>query len=398
MKVLLINSDLAKNRGDRAIAEGIIQLIRRHYEDAEITGLSEHAEKDRAWYGIDFLKMDIHSLNPMDWIHLAKAAMRSDVIFWGGGEFLKDYTNQVALWYWFMKIAVLHAFNSEIYGVYQGVGPTASPLSKRLIAATVNKTRKFILRDRESYQKLIDWGVNKKKLVISSDPAVLLEPEELTETDKDLLNHFGIDKDFLNNYIAIAPRNWFHYKKGGLLPHRFTKWTSHKNNNPRNERYLESLVNLVNLISKHTKNILLVPMHLNEDIEFCKTVAQRVAPEVNMKILDDDIVDPKTLRNTLSTARLMVGFRLHACIIATSGCTPCINFYYVDKGRVYFDQIGQQEYSLPVEILLEEDYASLVSKVLEKATKNSSNYREELQDILGNLRHSIYAAFDDLHV
>ena len=54
MKVLLINSDLAKNRGDRAIAEGNIELIRRRWPEAKITGLSEQAARDRAWYGIDF--------------------------------------------------------------------------------------------------------------------------------------------------------------------------------------------------------------------------------------------------------------------------------------------------------------------------------------------------------
>ena len=35
MKILLINSDLASNRGDRAIAEGNILLIRKHFPEAE---------------------------------------------------------------------------------------------------------------------------------------------------------------------------------------------------------------------------------------------------------------------------------------------------------------------------------------------------------------------------
>ena len=38
MKVLLVNSDIAKNRGDRAITEGMIELIRNREEDVLITG------------------------------------------------------------------------------------------------------------------------------------------------------------------------------------------------------------------------------------------------------------------------------------------------------------------------------------------------------------------------
>ena len=55
MKILLINSDVAKNRGDRAIAEGLLELIRTHQPDAKITGLSEESERDEEWYSICLL-------------------------------------------------------------------------------------------------------------------------------------------------------------------------------------------------------------------------------------------------------------------------------------------------------------------------------------------------------
>src|SRR5690606_13497512 len=103
-KVLLINSDLAKNRGDRAIAEGNIELIRRRFPGAKITGISQFPRRDAKWYGIDFLDMNFQSLNPYQTLRLCLEARKHDVVLWGGGEILKDYTNKAALWYWVIKI------------------------------------------------------------------------------------------------------------------------------------------------------------------------------------------------------------------------------------------------------------------------------------------------------
>ena len=79
-KVLLINSDLAKNRGDRAIAEGNIELIRERFPDARILGISQYPERDEEWYGIKFLDMDFQSLNPLELVRLARVARRSDAV------------------------------------------------------------------------------------------------------------------------------------------------------------------------------------------------------------------------------------------------------------------------------------------------------------------------------
>ena len=128
MKILLINSDVAKNRGDRAIAEGLLELIRTHQPDAKITGLSEESERDEEWYSIQFLKSDVYTLNPFHWMHLLWKAFRSDKVFWGGGEYLKDYTNKASLWYWFVKTAFLKLVNRNIYGTFQGIGPTEQSL------------------------------------------------------------------------------------------------------------------------------------------------------------------------------------------------------------------------------------------------------------------------------
>lgn len=397
MKVLLINSDLAKNRGDRAIAEGVVELIRQRHKGAEITGLSEQAERDREWFGINFLKMDVQSVNPFDWIKLGHEAKRSMVVYWGGGEYLKDYTNKATLWYWCIKILWLRACNSNIYGVFQGIGPTSSATSRRLIVFIVNSTRKFILRDKESYEKLKSWGVKPSKIDAACDPAVLPKPGSFSSDEIAMLDRLGITRPFLDDFIAFAPRNWFHYRKGGFLPYRYRRLFYRENPDPSNERYKAALRTVVEVIAEFTPNILLVPMHMGEDVSFCVQIAGELDRQFGPKVLQDDVVSPRLLRKLLAAARLMVGVRLHSSIIATSGSTPSFSFYYVDKGRVYFDQLGLGEYALPIEDLLRDEVLPCVPGIIEKVLREESQLRMLLTTRIDEQRKLVSDAFGRLH-
>ncbi len=396
MRVLLINSDLAKNRGDRAIAEGVIELVRRRHNGAEITGVSEQAERDRRWLGIDFLRSDVQSINLLDWIRLGREAKRSDVVYWGGGEYLKDYTNKATLWYWCLKILWLRTFNPNIYGVFQGIGPTGSAVSKRLIVFIVNRTRKFILRDDESYEKLRSWGVKPSKIDAAYDPAILPKPGPFSSDDLAVLDRLGITKSFLEDFIAFAPRNWFHYSTGGVLPYRYRKVFFKEGPDSRNERYRAALSMTIEAMAEFTPNILVVPMHMGEDVSFCEQITGELDRQINLKVLRDDVVSPRLLRALLAAARLMIGVRLHSSIIATSGCTPSLSFFYVDKGRVYFDQLGLEEYAFPIEDLLLDEAEEIVLDAIDRALREAPRLRMLLASRIDEQRQLVSDAFGRL--
>lgn len=397
MKVLLVNSDVAKNRGDRAITEGMIELIRSREEDVLITGLSEESERDAKWFGINFLKMDALSINPIDWLVLANEARRSDLVYWGGGELLQDYTNTISLWYWCAKVLWLSWFNANIYGTFQGVGPTRTALSKRLIRFAVNRTSQFAVRDQESFDKLVRWGVSPQKLISSTDPAVYPTPGELDDNDFKLLHSLGLEPEFLDNFVAIAPRNWFHYQKSGFLPFRWRVRLTGTQVSEQNLRYKQAQTDLLRQAALKNENILLVPMHGMEDIGFCQEIWSGAAKPANVHILDDDKLPPSLLRTLLARARVMVGFRLHSTIIATAGYTPSINCYYVDKGRAYFDQIGQNENAFPIESLLVDGFVAEICDRIEILRDDESSYRRDLKQQISKLREQVERAFEELH-
>lgn len=394
MKILLINSDVAKNRGDRAIAEGLLQLIRTRYPDAKITGLSEYADRDESWYNIKFLKSDVYTLNPWHWLRLLWEASRSDKVFWGGGEYLKDYTNKASLWYWFVKTALLKLVNRNIYGTFQGIGPTEATSSRWLIVKIVNMTKKFIVRDQESYDKLLEWGARKDKISFASDPAVFLESSE-SHADGIEWQKSGMDRSDLSNFIAIAPRNWFHYKKGGFIPHRFKPGSKSEDTPPENKTYFKSLISMINYLTEQGHTVVLSPMHMSEDVTFCKTIKTLCSAD-NIKILDQDNLDPKQFRYVLSQAKVMIGFRLHSNIIATSNYTPSLNYYYVDKGRSYFDQIKQSQNCFPIEALLDDNFMTAFQQNFLQLYENSAQTRLDLESEITRLRKGLTSAMSEL--
>jgi polysaccharide pyruvyl transferase WcaK-like protein len=400
-RILLINSDLAKNRGDRAIAEGIIQLIKQQFPDATITGLSEQADRDRAWFGIEFLDQDSQSLNPIDFFKLFHAARRADIVLWGGGEILKDYTNKLALWYWVVKISLLSQANKQIYGAFQGIGPTKAQISRRLIAFIVRRTQRFIVRDQESKDKLIAWGVPADKVIASSDPAVLPEPDAPSAATKAKLAKLSnIDEGFLENFICFGPRSWFHYKTGGVIPFRYKKallklvGKELGGDSPQYTMYKQKLVAAIDTITKtQNSNLLLVPMHMSEDPELCQYLLEHVATPERVRVLSGDDYSPAELRSIMGQARVMIGFRLHSTIIATSSAVPSINLYYVDKGRVYFDQIGQSHYALPIERVLDDGFVTDLTSLVGNLLKQHDPVQADITKHVRQLRHSVQNAF-----
>jgi len=68
VKVLILNSDSPHNRGDRAILQGMVALIRDVVPNAQITSLSQFATRDQEWFGIDFLPFSPYSTSPVDYL------------------------------------------------------------------------------------------------------------------------------------------------------------------------------------------------------------------------------------------------------------------------------------------------------------------------------------------
>jgi len=364
VRVLIHNSDSPKNRGDRAILVGVIELVRRQWPDAEIWSLSQYPERDEEWFGIRFLPQSPYSTNLGQWFSLLRLARRSDVILWGGGEILKDYTNKLGLVYWWVKLTALSVVNRNIIGAFQGIGPTSADISKRLITWTINRTRVFVTRDEESKQKLLDWGV-KRPIISSFDPAVIGVPTAFDDAlAARLETEGGIEREFLVNSVGFGLRRWFHYKQAGWLPNKYRSEKSRANDepSPKLATYTEHVAELADrLVAEHDVNVIFFPMHMDAsegDDVFAEQVIALMKHKDRTRVLANDVFSSNDYAGIMASLRFFVASRLHSAILATIANVPAFVLYYVDKGRLFFEQVGMQRYSDPIEATLADDFVA----------------------------------------
>jgi len=353
MKVLIVNSDSPKNRGDRAILAGLVEVVRTCWPGADVKALSQFDTRDAQWFGIGFLPQSPYSLNPIHYLRLLREARQADVVLWGGGELLKDYTNRLGLVYWALKATGLRFANRQLFGAYQGIGPTEARSSRRMVVYSVDRTRNFLVRDPESAKKLRNWGA-RVPITASFDPAIVapIEPwsDELASRAQSAL---GVQSNFLDDVVGISVRRWFHYRRGGWLPFRHRKKTDET---PAFLQYRQHVVELVDRITEDSdSNVMFIPMHMASsegDDLFARDILSRMRHPERARVLDDDTLSPAELTAVIRRCRYFVSSRLHSAILAASAGVPAMVLYYVPKGRLFFDQLNLPELALPIEVML----------------------------------------------
>ena len=380
--MLILNSDSPHNRGDRAILQGLVALVGDTIPGAEITALSQFQNRDEGWFGIRFLPFSPYSVSPIHYLSLLREAARSDLVLWGGGELLKDYTNKLSLFYWLLKIWGVRLVNRNLLGAFQGIGPTGGRLSRRVIVATVNLCREFLVRDAESAEKLTGWGA-RAKIRSSFDPAVypVYDP-----------------KPGEHQPIGFGLRRWFHYQPGGLLPARFRPRALGANSQTAAESsYLKHSAELADLlIEKFDAPLVFFPMHLGpgeDDAGFAREVISRMRHGDRTRILAADDCSPAEYLARIADCRVFVASRLHSAILATVARVPTICLYYVDKGRVFFEQLGLEKYSRPIAELLEREAARDLAELALAADKQAAKIRKTQSAALAQMREQLRADF-----
>lgn len=367
-KILIINSDSPFNKGDQAILLGNLNLIKSKWPDSDITAISNFPDRDREWFGIEFIDQKVYTLNPIKILSLSLKARSFDYVFWGGGELLKDYTTKIAPLYWFFRVLILRIFGVKVYGLFQGIGPTYSALSKKLIKLTVDLCEVFFVRDKESKSKLISYGVVEDKVVSGYDPAILVRPTACPEKSAENL---GISPSCFKSSIVVSVRKWFHYEQGSWAPHMLQP--SRQGDSLSFEEYRANLLRVLQkFLELSDLDIIFLPMFNSKgegDLELSVELAREL-PANRAMVLESGNISPVDLVNLFSLTKATLSSRLHSSIISISAGTPALCFYYVDKGRLYFDQIGASEFSLPIDELLSEEKSGCVADNLVRLTRS----------------------------
>ena len=148
---------------------------------------------------------------------------------------------------------------------------------------------------------------------------------------------------------------------------------------------------LDSLIARHG-HVVLVPMHMGEDPALCRQLRAESRHPDAVHVLDSDGLSPTEFAAVLSKARLVVAFRLHAGIVASSVGVPTVTYFYVDKGRLFTEQLGTSAYTRPIERMLDAD---LLVDFVQMETNVLSDHmtQKSAQERLADMREDVHRAF-----
>lgn len=187
------------NAGDDAILRSILRSLRGLPGKPPITVLAKDAAGIRERYHVDAVNM--FNIPRVLW-HMR----RSKLYINGGGTLIQNATSHRSLWYYLFTLWAAKRCGCKVAMYGCGIGPVQGGRNIKLVSRVLNGSVDSItLREPDSVEELSRYGVDRPKIRLGSDPALVLRPAPVSEADK-LLGSQGLDPN--GRYICFLLRTW----------------------------------------------------------------------------------------------------------------------------------------------------------------------------------------------
>jgi|GEM_PF-5709486 len=278
---------------------------------------------------------------------LATVFLQSDIILFGGGYWLHDYTPyNLPLVLGFALFC--KCFRKKIVFYAIGAGPISTFIGRLLTKYILSYTDLILVRDAFSYAALQSAGL-KKMIFITADPALLLKPISADKSigSSALLQFINNDR----NTIGFSVSAWLEIKN--LWKYRLQDFV---------EPY-KGIAKLLDIIVRtHGVQILFIPTMLPEDLEACRKIAEYMT-EVHSFVLTGSYY-PAQIQDIIGQVSCFVSMRLHPLIFAVIQSCPVIAISYDPKVASFMSDIGQGAWCLKMDEM--HKLPTLVSKLLKR--------------------------------
>ena len=327
------------NAGDDAILEGILRELRAIDPDAPITVMSRNPRQTRRACGVNA----IHTFNFFGFL---RAARQVKLFISGGGNLIQNVTSRRSLWYYLGTIELARRMGARVLMYACGVGPLAGQFSRRLTATVLNRSIEAVtLREDGSLDDLERLGVVAPRIVLSADPALILEPSPPERVDSLLLSQ-NVPPDTKTAIFVL--RRW-----------------------PGFQIHAEAFAQAVDYVREHYGFLpVFLPLEKRGDGEAIHLTADLVRGPYRVLERPDR---PEDVIGLLRRCRLVVAMRLHALIFASGQGLPLVGVAYDDKVSAFLRYMGQETY-LP----FEDVSAPLLCKLIDKAMTHSGSQGDRL--------------------
>jgi polysaccharide pyruvyl transferase WcaK-like protein len=158
------------NLGDEAILHVLVSQLRESLP-VDITVFSRDAQDTRRRHQVERV-VDASSLSRRETQNIVAGR---DLFILGGGGILYDSDADMYL----REVLLAHETNTPVMVCAISAGPLVDPALRCRVRDALNKAAVITVRDRHARQLLEEVGVE-RDIVLTADPAMLLEPEPLT--------------------------------------------------------------------------------------------------------------------------------------------------------------------------------------------------------------------------
>lgn len=407
MKALILNTCSTLNRGDAAIVLGQIRLLQRVCHGVRITLTSKTPALDRAFYdplGVEVLPPFIPALSSYrgarhklgegaralistgDKRRLLQALKHADLVLSCGGGYFYSYRRLLpgtTFWQNVVHAYLAAALHKPLIFLPQSFGPFASPLACRGIHHLLERASVLQIFAREEFSYRLLRGMlgqaTQAKIKLCPDMAFYLAADESYSTDHD---------------EAPEPAQ-------PTLVMNLRRWAFPEARDPasRREDYMQAMVEAAHhFVQRYRGQVVVVPQALGpdpaeDDRAICQEFCQRVrnGPSVARAV---DYREPETgslgaYLALLARARLLVGTRLHSCILALLSGVPAVSVGYQYKSQGTLDLLGLGSLNLDINNLSSERLLALIEATMDGHHEVRGEIRQRVRQACQQIDHQV---------
>lgn len=297
------------NLGDEAILQCIVKRLRDTLP-VRIKVFSRNPEdtlrRHRVDKAIDVRKLSMNEIKP--------EIEDLDLLILGGGGILYDADAKDYL----REVTIARDMNIPAMTYAIGAGPLKDAAMQDLVRETLERTNAITVRERSAQRLLESIGV-KKEIIVTADPALLMEPEPLPEG---ALASEALDHD--KKLVGISVR-----EPGAAAPDIDEKV------------YHGLLANAADfIVDRLDADVLFIPLERHSlDLQHSHSVVSMMLKPQRASILKGDYTSGQLL-TLMSRLHFAVGMRLHFLIFAAIQKVPFVALPYASKVEGFLEALG----------------------------------------------------------
>jgi len=369
-KIAIFGSYSGHNAGDDAILYSVLTTLSEKFKEVKFIIPVKRPH---------FYKKEFSEFN-VEWVPLGKkylskkffgwqpyyAILKSDCIIMTQNMFFDYKVNQRGfnvLKDWNLQIRLAYKLGKKIIGYNIGFGPIRTEFGAKLVQNILSKCDFIILREHEGKEEIRKLEGVVCPIYLGADPAINNTPISKKESE-DILSEFNFETD--KPLIGINANKYI-----GDFEITNSKLTQ--------DKYVSILSEYANYLNKTYKTQLVVISTSFDDYEINKEVFDNIkAPKCfieNHQYKHDEIM------GIMGKLDLLVGTRMHACVLSAAMGTPIISINYVPKVKHFLDLIELKEYSIEPDDLTLDKLKSFTEDILKEKEAIVSNLRERISNL-----------------